>query len=289
MMLTREGLIAFDFANWPPAARPKGAKPAFEQLAEVQRYRTIFINAFLAILYTNVAKYDNRALDRMLVDPHRLISMDTLDPDSNMGFGSVGDSNLVTLSFTLMPPELPLINSPNPQLFANLASRTPVSAEAVNASIAMLEAFVDKHGLWGLTMLDLIQRASYAFQAHEYEAALIDYWALSERLISELWAKYQSDLGARQPMDAARRSRLNDGRTFTVAVVTEILAVEDVIAADLYQDLCQVRKGRNEWIHGTMDRIQRSLALTATSACERLFEQSLGLAVLGQHAGKIHG
>lgn len=72
-------------------------------------------------------------------------------------------------------------------------------------------------------------------------------------------------------------------------MVTEILAVEDVIAPDLYEDLSRVRKARNEWIHGTADRVQMPLALTATSACERLFEQTLGLAVQGQKAGKLHG
>jgi len=146
-----------------------------------------------------------------------------------------------------------------------------------------------QRGVWGLIMLDLIQRASFAFQAHDYEAALIDYWAVSERLISELWTKYRSDLAGRQAVDAARRSRLGDTRTFTVAVVTEILAIEDVIAVDLYEELCQVRKARNDWIHGAVDRVPRSVALIATSVCEQLFEQSLGVAVVGQRSGKVHG
>jgi hypothetical protein len=289
VMVTREGLFAFDFTNWHPATRPASDHPTFDQLADVQRNRTLFINAFLALLYTNVAKQDNLALDRMLVAPHSLVTMDRLDPASNMGFGGIGASSLVTLSYTLMPAELPLFNSPNPQLLVYLTSRSTVSTEAVEASIFALQAFVDARGLWGLVMLDLFHRASFAFQAHDYEAALIDYWAVSERLISGLWKTYQEQLAARQPVSATRRSRLNDGRTFTVAVITEILALEGVIATDLYEELSQVRKARNDWIHGTVDRVQRSAALMATAACERLFEQSLGLAILGQHSGKVHG
>jgi hypothetical protein len=289
VIATREGLIAFDFTNWQPAAALAIDHPSFDQLAEVQRNRTLFINAFLALLYTNVAKHDNLALDRMLVTPTCLIAMDKLDPQSNMGFGTIGEASLATLSYTLMPPELPLFNSPNPQLLSNLISRSAVSPEAVHSSVAMLEVFVGQRGVWGLIMLDLVQRASFAFQTHDYEAALIDYWAVSERLISELWTKYRSDLAGRQAVDAARRSRLSDTRTFTVAVVTEVLAIEDVIAVDLYEELCQVRKARNDWIHGAVDRVPRSVALIATSVCERLFEQSLGVAVVGQRAGKVHG
>lgn len=289
VMATREGLIAFDFENWQPAAALGNDHPSFDQLAEVQRNRTLFINAFLALLYTNVVKHDNLVLDRMLVTPTCLISMDRLDPQSNMGFGTIGEASLATLSYTLMPAELPLFNSPNRQLLSNLMPRSTISAEAVKSTVGMLEVFMGQRGVWGLIMLDLIERASFAFQAHDYEAALIDYWAVSERLISELWTKYRSDLAGRQAVDAARRSRLNDTRTFTVAVVTEILAIEDVIAVDLYEELCQVRKARNEWIHGAADRVPRSVALTATSVCERLFEQSLGVAVVGQRAGKVHG
>jgi hypothetical protein len=211
--------------------------------------------------------------------------MDQLDPQSNMGFGTIGEASLATLSYTLMPAELPLFNSPNPQLLSNVMSRSTVTAEAVQSSFAMLEEFMGQRGVWGLIMLDLIQRASFAFQAHDYEAALIDYWAVAERLISELWTKYRFDLAGRQAVDAARRSRLNDTRTFTVAVVTEILAIEDVIAMDLYEELSQVRKTRNDWIHGAVDRVPRAVALVATSVCERLFEQSLGVAVVGQSAG----
>lgn len=289
VIATREGLIAFDFANWQPAAALAIDHPSFDQLAETQRNRTLLINAFLALLYTNVAKHDNLALDRMLVTPARLITMDGLDPQSSMGFGTIGEASLATLSYTLMPAELPLFNSPNPQLLSNVMSRSTITAAAVQSSVATLEVFMGQRGLWGLIMLDLIQRASFAFQTHDYEAALIDYWAVSERLISELWTAYRSDLAGRQAVDAGRRSRLTDTRTFTIAVVSEILAIEDVIAMDLYEELCQVRKARNDWIHGAADRVPRSVALIATSVCERLLEQSLGVAVVGQRIGKVHG
>jgi hypothetical protein len=43
VIVTREGLIAFDFANWQPAAALAVDHPSFDQLAEVQRNRTLFI------------------------------------------------------------------------------------------------------------------------------------------------------------------------------------------------------------------------------------------------------
>lgn len=149
VIATREGLIAFDFANWQPAAVLAIDHPSFDQVAEVQRNRTLFINAFLALLYTNVAKHDNLALDRMLVTPTCLIAMDKLDPQSNMGFRTIGEASLATLSYTLMPPELPLFDSPNPQLLSNLLSRSAVSPEAVHSSVAMLEVFMGQRGVWG--------------------------------------------------------------------------------------------------------------------------------------------
>src|ERR1700694_583425 len=101
VIATREGLIAFDFANWQPSAALTIDHPSFDQLAEVQRNRTLFINAFLALLYTNVAKHDNVVLDRMLVTPTCLISMDILDPQANMGFGTLGKRRHPTLTSTL--------------------------------------------------------------------------------------------------------------------------------------------------------------------------------------------
>jgi len=286
VMATREGLVAFDFAKWKPALILDAS--SFDQMAEAQRNRTLLMNAFLALLYSAVLKRGNLVLDRMLATPECLISLDRLDPGSNMGCGNTATANLVTSSYTLMPADLPLISSPNSQLLASVSSRTPINPADITEACDLLSGFIEAHGIWGLIMLDLVQRASCAFQAHYYEATLIDYWAVSERLISELWKAFSSQLAARQRVDSSRRARLADSRTFTVAVVTEILAIDNVIATALYEQLSRVRKARNDWIHGASDRVTRLAAIEATEVCEKLFEQALGVAVAGHRGSKLH-
>src|SRR5205807_1255476 len=92
-----------------------------------------------------------------------------------------------------------------------------------------------------------------AYQDHNYSAALVSYWAVSERLVQELWQRYQDEhrtVDGHMVIPAKRRTILADSRTFTAAVLVEVLTFEGSLSFELYEKISAVRQVRNRWIHG---------------------------------------
>lgn len=286
LMVTREGLFAFDFEKWAPGHMPADGKDGtpvpFEKTAETHLNRTLVINSFLALLYTWCSVEQHHLVDRMVATPELLISMDTLSADSDMGFGNQRVSHLALSGFesTYVPG--------GPVSFDDRLSfrHFELSPEGISHVVANLSQLLDRRGLAGLLLVDLFLRASKSFQEHNYAAALINYWAVSERLIQEMWAKFQAD---QQIVDKKRLDRLNDSRTFTAAVTTEVLALGGSIAVGLYDQISNVRKARNDWIHGLKSPISASDAIEAAGVCRDLMQRVLEIQVVGDAGLRLHG
>ena len=87
-----------------------------------------------------------------------------------------------------------------------------------------------------------------------------------EKLINELWAKYKADNKERDGrtfISGERAKRLDDGRSFTASVISEILSFANYIDYDLYADMSKVRKRRKRmhltrWqrLHGRRSRLE---------------------------------
>jgi len=270
LMVTREGLFAFDFEKWTPGRMPAdgkdGAPVPFEKMAETQLNRTLVINSFLALLYTWCLVEQRHLVDRMVATPELLISMDKLSDDSAMGFGNQRVSHLALSSFESTYLRDRPIGFDDRLTFRNF--ELPV--EAISHVVASLSQLLDNRGLDGLLLVDIFLRASKSFQDHNCPAALIDYWAVCERLIQEMWAKFQTD---NQIVDKKRRDRLNDPRTFTAAVTTEVLAFSGSIAVELYEQISNVRRARNDWIHGLKAPVSASDAVEAAGVCRDLIRK----------------
>ena len=204
------------------------------------------MNAFLAFLYAAIAQLDRVDSKRMVVTPELLISLGP--PGSHdMSFANTGVVHLVqSASQSTYQHGMPF------GLDSRISMRSVISLEAATLAVTGLEALLDLGELDGLVLADLFLRGGKAYQEHNYSLALITHWTIIERLLTELWAKYQADNAVRDEktfIDGSRRKRLEDGRTFTAAVIAEVLSFGNYLLHDLYLKLAAVRKIRNDWIH----------------------------------------
>ena len=105
----------------------------------------------------------------------------------------------------------------------------------------------------GVLLVDLFLRASKAYQDHDHSLSHIKNWTIIERLINDLWKQLQEDYKTRDGaifIGGERKKRLQDGRTFTASVMSEMLSFLDYLPKDIYDDMTKIRKTRNEWMHG---------------------------------------
>jgi hypothetical protein len=103
----------------------------------------------------------------------------------------------------------------------------------------------------------LIAGAYSLFSRRLLSEALIDSWFVCERIIHYLWEHYLSAFS-----DKARINRLNDPRTYSAAVRTEILHSVGIIPLPLYDELNKARGHRNDLAHG-----KKKATLLASRTC----------------------
>jgi hypothetical protein len=103
----------------------------------------------------------------------------------------------------------------------------------------------------------LIAGAYSLFSRRQLGEALINSWFVCERIIHYIWEQYLSTLS-----DKARISRLNDPRTYSAAVRTEVLHSIGNIPLHLYDELNKARGHRNDLAHG-----KKKATLLASTTC----------------------
>jgi hypothetical protein len=117
---------------------------------------------------------------------------------------------------------------------------------------------------------------------------------VTEKLLQHLWETYLDDNRRREVesetvafINKDRKKRLEDGRTFSAAVISEILSLASYLPFHLYQDMTEVRRARNDWIHGLepipKETVARSIRV-AEWMLEQVHELSLSIPLIpGRH------
>ncbi|MEV0670445.1 hypothetical protein [Mycobacterium sp. NPDC050441] len=290
IMATVEGLIAFDFSDlreytWENA--DDNSPNSFDNQAEVVVRRTRAMNAFVAFLYTQEIINAKYARERMVITPDLTIPMDKLDPKASKSFSSQRVSHLSMSSY----PDTYRPAIPYP-FDSRLSTRgAPVSADVVKDAADDLNRLIAEHGSEGVLLVDLFLRASKAFQDHDHSLSLINSWTVIERLLNDLWGQLRSDYKTRDGVpfiSGDRLRRLQDGRTFTASVISEILSFLDYLPKDIYDDMTKIRKTRNEWMHG-LKVADAYIAEMAISVAERMLKQVKNITVKGAVLRRLHG
>lgn len=143
-----------------------------------------------------------------------------------------------------------------------------LSQEALDGAIELMEQ-VAKSGQGCISVLNTMYQAHYLYSNLDFSNALLLAWMASEKLIGELFSKY---LSAEEKFKGKRRKKLKDGRTFSAAIVLEMLELGGSIEEDLYKKLEEVRQARNKWIH-SLDTVSSELASQSLRSSEELFRQ----------------
>lgn len=286
MWATVEGFFVFDFSGNTDCALPDDADTHnnFSLVAEKMVRRTRIMNAFLAFFYTQQVRIDNWTLNRLVVTPELTVGI----TEGRLSFGNqrVGDLYSSRIESTYIPS---LHHSVDSRIHPRAGDA--VSVEVVQSSAVDLSTLITEHGDDGVILVDLYLRASRAFQEYNHNLSLITYWTIAERIINDLWKQMQQDREVHEGeifIDGARRKRLKDGRTYTAAVMTEVLSLLGYISKKTYDDICAVRKARNDWMHD-LKPIGPDAAALANFVCERLLEDVKGLTLRGTLGLTLHG
>ncbi|WP_124712549.1 hypothetical protein [Mycolicibacterium nivoides] len=291
MNATIDGQFGFDFSEVVKSSL--GAEPAdhddFDALAESVVARTNVMNAFLAFFYTRLITVEQRGVERMVVTPDMTIAMDNLDGTSGAGFGNPRVSHLVMSRY----PGTYMIGPPA-DFDSRLSHRVQspaVALDCLQAAVDDLSRLIENDDDEGVVIVDLFLRAAKAYQDHNHSLSLISYWTIIERLINRLWQRMQSENRTRDSVefiDGKRSKRLNDGRTFTAAVMSEMLSFQGYLDLETYNEIATIRRARNNWMH-SLKMVGSDDSQTANSVCERLLKQVMDVTVIGASGRTLHG
>jgi hypothetical protein len=279
--VTVEGLFAFDFSEWPDGAFPSGppdptkpleGMPPFETLAAIVHKRVQIMNAMLAFIYSHELSISGFAREIMVITPGVLLSMSDLDSVS--GLTSIRAKDLL-LSRSAIGPSWPG-GGPSPFFDDRIFMRHCLAAEAVERAVTDVDSLMMRYPKDGILIADLILQAGKSGQDHNYSAALITYWAIAEKLLHGLWEEYVQGNKERNGKPFINRKRadnlLTDSRTYSAAVIAEILSLAGYLDNDLYIKISEVRKKRNDWMHSLGGGISSKDAATAGDVAVQLLK-----------------
>ena len=287
--VTREGVFSFSY----PKSEDEAALSwhlsyarISESDADVILRRTQIMNAFLAFLYSNHLRLHEIDLTWMLVSPDLVITAKDLQ-NPGMSYAPQRVKHLIGSSFesTYSRSHAPTFDNRIIDRFALLP------LDSIKAATEDLTRLISNHPTDGALLVDLYLRAGKSYQDSNYSAAVIASWAITEKLLYELWTKYLSDNKQREEVafiDGARNKRLRDYRTFTAAVVAELLSFAGYIDYDLYSSLSLVRKSRNDWIHSPTKSLSRENAVRSLEACERMLQDVRGITISGTRLVSVY-
>lgn len=263
----RNGLFTFDLRGWTPGAPTSGDEADdFETMTERIRWRSALLNAHLACLFTAWKRVDSKTRTPMVVTPAQLI---TVQEDLGMSVTNAPEiGELLRVDWTSL--------SEPPSSDWRLERSEIVSRQAVDDSFALLEALLQRPDGQYLTLADLALRSVAAHQAQNFDASLIQSWAITEKLLTSLWEGYLEDNREREVdgrlvtfINRERRDVLT-GRDLPISMLSEILSLLDLLPYEMFTRLKPIRQARNNWIHSLKPITGSQSAASADMALDLL-------------------
>jgi hypothetical protein len=270
----REGMFIFDLTIWLASRAQSGLDLA--DIKAVLLGMTTVLNNHLACLYTALDAHQHIAIEKMVISPADLIFLDAID-------GSTKTTSLTRAAPFAFARTLVDYTINYKADWTKVLRENIIEIESVRNSFNLLSNIVRHQDADILRFVDLYTRGCKAIEDHDYSRCLVTAWTISEILLQKLWDKYielnltrEIDGKKVQFIDKARKERLDDGRTFSASVITEILSLTDTIPFSLYRDLSIVRKKRNDWMH-SMKSVSEKDAELSISVSERMIETTYGI------------
>jgi hypothetical protein len=286
----REGMFVFDFSHWlqdDKSRDNRGLSSDAPPTESILRQVTV-LNVHLACLYTAISRRQNSCWNKMVVSPENRIVLESLDSES-MG---PGDSRTAWLALSSYPQTYGLPITADHRIFSRLLT---IELATIEESFGLLGAILRHSNPEVLLLTDLHLRGCKAFEDHYYSLCLVTAWTIIEKLLRLLWESYidqnrdrGSATGGASFINADRKKKLTEGRDFGAAMISEILSLVDRINFSLYTDISEVRRVRNDWIHG-LRPVPREAAAKSAELAEQMLSKVCGLDLKVPLSWKIHG
>jgi hypothetical protein len=290
LSVSRDGLFAFDFSDWPPGcALPPAHGPNFEALAQLILRRVAVLNTHLACLYAAAAHAECGIPRVMLVSPSDLISFKKLnDPASGKAFG---DERVAALVQARYPSTYAYKDATAADRRVNRF--VVLKIEAVEESCDLLNTILEHPGDHTLDLTNLYAHGCKAFVDHDYSLCLTIAWTISEKLLGEQWDRYlernrQRDVDGQLVafINAERKGKLT-GRDYTASVVSEILSLLGELPFETFKQLSVVRGARNNWLHD-LKPVSMHDAILAVRVSEQMLQLVEGIQLQAPLSLHIH-
>jgi len=253
----RGGLFLFDFTGWP--GEREQIRKSTEEFSKLLLRQTNIINTQIVCLYTALSQ------DQQMFPYQGLLAT----PDTIIQVGSFEDNAPMAIKY----PESDEIIG-----FSMLRDKSSIiSIPIVKQSFDILESILNRRDSERIILFsNLLLRGLKAFEEFDYSFCLTTSWTLIEALLQQRWGEYiaanrtRTLNGDNVPfINSDRRERLNDSRTFSVSVISEILSLLEWLPLNLYLEIAKLRKLRNDWVH-SLQQVERSDAETSLEIAQTL-------------------
>jgi hypothetical protein len=276
-------MFAFGLSKRLSGQRPKDETPT-EALIRTRAAKMPLLNAHLACLYTASGRLQALSPPKMIISPEAVIAMESFEEDGGttmderFGAMMLGRWHGAYLNLAY-PKDIPT------NLDWRLSRGITFEVDTVAESFRLFDEILLHPAPDTLVLVDLYARGCKAYEDANFDLCLITAWAVTEKLLHQLWERYLDDNRRKEIaggtvtfVNTGRKKRLEDNRTFSAAVISEILSLVSYLPLPLYQDMTEVRRARNDWVHG-LKPVSKETAAKAIRVAERILEQVHGISL----------
>lgn len=282
----RDGLFIFDFTKWNPGASvtipsykrepgkrvPPNVLAAHDKAGQAIYRRVEVMNSHLACLNTAIALRGKLALPI----GQEISPSDCLVPIRV----SSGEWGLELNPF--WPPMHAYVAKHWGSSRSSTRPRTVIEVSIVQASFDMLDKLMASPLQDSMMLAALLLRSAKSYGEHDFSGSLIVSWMVLEKLVSVLWSNLiEKNRRRGKPQDdtifinGERKTKL-EGRDYSASVRVEILSLMAEIDLEMYSNLNEIRKSRNDWMH-ELEAANDKAATLAIRTAQQLFEDLTGI------------
>lgn len=274
--IQRGGMVIFEFLESSKGyiAPSTPLPPNDEQMRKIKNtihWRTELINAHLICLYSAIdIMQQGTHLKKMIVTPVSLFQYRDNYASSRHDNISVATTHFMNCQNAI----------PADFTWWREKRNLTIKRETIDRSFEILDTILQHEAEDALYLVRLYAQSCVAFEDHDFNFSLITAWVVIERLIQVFWNGYIEANRERPPgntfINKKRKERLNDHRQYTVASIVEILSLTETIPLSLYNEINNVRKARNNWIH-SLDPISEEQAQESIMLASQMLRLIYGI------------
>lgn len=141
-----------------------------------------------------------------------------------------------------------------------------------------------------LRALEFHKLSHHRMQDQRFSESLVLSWTICENMIDILWKRMIDDIASsgEDRMTKNRSRNLRDSSAFTASVRIEILELANQLPIEHAEDLNNVRRARNKWLH-ELANVDEKICLDATTICAHLISYVFRLKICGTNVCNVGG